>query len=211
MAQYKDLQESVIAGDEDKVKELVSSLLKAGKKPIDIIAEGLTKGMSVVGERMKAGDMFIPEVLASAESMKAGMEVLKPHITGELVFSTKAVMGQVSGDVHNIGRKFVNMMLESSGFAVVDLGEDVPPEKFVEAVKKERPNILGLSALLTTTMPNMKVVIEALRSSSLRNKVKIIVGGAPVTQAFADSIGADGYAPNAISAVDKAKQLLGQK
>ena len=208
MAEYKELQENVISGEEDKVKASVSTLLNQGKNPTDIISNGLISGMSTVGERMKAGDMFIPEVLASAEAMRAGLEVAKPYLKGELTFTAKAVMGQVSGDVHNIGRKFVNMMLESAGFAVVDLGDDVPAAKFVEAVKRENPDIVGISALLTTTMPNMKSVINALQEAGVKERVKVIVGGAPVNQAFADSIGADGYAPDAITAVDKVKQLI---
>jgi len=209
MAQYEKLQEYVITGDEDKVKELVNSLLDKGRSPTEIISEGLIRGMAVVGEKMKTGEMFIPEVLASAHAMSKGMELVKPHIVGKITYAGKAVMGQVEGDVHSIGRKFVGMLLESGGFEVVDIGEDVPANKFVEAVKREQPNILGLSALLTTTMPRMKEVIEALKDSNLKDKVLVMVGGAPVTQGFADSIGADGYAPNAILAVDKAKQLLG--
>jgi 5-methyltetrahydrofolate--homocysteine methyltransferase len=211
VAQYEELKESIIAGDMDKVGELVQSLLDKGTSPTEVIQEGLIRGMAVVGERMKAGEMFIPEVLASAHAMSRGMELVKPLIVGGVSYAAKVLMGQVEGDVHSIGRKFVGMILESGGFEVVDIGEDVPADKFIEAVKREQPNILGLSSLLTTTMPYMKDVIETLKRSNLRDKVRVIVGGASVTQDFADSIGADGYAPDAISAVDKVKQLLGQR
>jgi len=156
--------------------------------------------------------MFIPEVLASAKAMSGGMELLKPLIVAEelsTIHTGKVVIGTVQGDLHNIGKKIVSMILESGGFTVVDLGVDIPADKFVEAVKQEQPNILGLSALLTTTMPRMKDVIKALKEAGVRDKVRVIVGGAPITQDFADSIGADGYAPDAASALDKAKQLLG--
>lgn len=211
MAGDSELQGSLIAGDGERVRELVSELLEAREQAPGSIAQSLVSGMVVVGERMAAGDLFIPEVLAAAEAMKAGMELLKPRMTEEPTFAGKAVMGQVAGDVHSIGRKFVNMMLESAGLAVVDLGEDVPADRFVEAVREERPEIVGLSALLTSTMPSMKAVIEALRRSGVGNEVKVIVGGAPVSQEFADAIGADGYAPDAISAVKKVKQLIGQE
>lgn len=211
MERDSELQASLAAGDVERVTALVSELLEASEQTPASISQSLVSGMVVVGDRMAAGDLFIPEVLAAAEAMKAGMELLKPRLTEQPTFAGKAVMGQVAGDVHSIGRKFVNMMLESAGFAVVDLGEDVPASRFVEAVREERPEIVGLSALLTSTMPNMKTVIEALRSSGDRNEVKVIVGGAPVTQEFADAVGADGYAPDAISAVKKIRQLIGQR
>ena len=209
MGRYEELQESIITGDEDKVKELVQSLLDKGNSPTDIISKGLIGGMAVVGGKMKTGEMFIPEVLASAEAMARGMELVKPHITEKIAYAAKVVMGQVEGDVHNIGRRFVGMMLESGGFEVVDIGENIPADKFIEAVGREQPNILGLSALLTTTMPCMKDVIEALKRSNLKDKVQVMVGGAPVSQSFADSIGADGYAEEAVSVLDKARQLTG--
>lgn len=180
---------------------------------MEIISEGLIRGMSVVGQRMKSGEMFIPEVLMSANAMNKGMEILKPLIAGEeslKIYAGKVIMGTVEGDVHSIGKSIVSTILESSGFTVLDIGVDVPADKFIEAVKHEQPKILGLSALLTTTMPRMKDVIEALKEAGFREKVWVMVGGAPVTQGFADSIGADGYAPDAVSALDKAKELPGQ-
>lgn len=212
MAPYEELQESLIAGQEDKIKELIGTLLSRGNSPIEIMSEGLIRGMSVVGQKFKTGEMFIPELLMSAHAMSGGMELLKPLIVGEklsAIYSGKVVIGTVKGDVHNIGKNIVAMILGTGGFTVVDIGVDVPPEKFIKAVEQEQPNILGLSALLTTTMPHMREVIEALKQSNLRDKVRIIVGGAPITQGFADSIGADGYAPDAVSALEKAKQLLG--
>lgn len=210
MALDDELRQRIIAGDQQKVKDLVRTLLDKGNDPTGIISKGLMPGMSVVGDRMKTGEMFIPEVIAAAKAMNIGMELLKPLIVGEITYTGKVVMGQVKGDLHSIGRKFVNLMLESAGFAVLDLGEDVTADKLVKAVEREQPDILGLSALLTTTMAEMGNVIEALKRNDLRDKVQVMVGGAPVTQRFADSIEADGYAPDAILAVDKAKQLVGQ-
>jgi len=212
MSTYQELQESLITGQEDKVKEVVGILLERGNNPMEILSEGLFPGMSVVGQRFKTGEMFIPEVLASAHAMSAGFDLLKPVITQDRlsdIYIGKVVIGTVQGDLHNIGKKIVSMILESGGFTVVDIGVDAPTEKFIETIKQEQPNLLGLSSLLTTTMPRIGEVIEALKSSNLRDKVRVMVGGAPITQAFADSIGADGYAPDAVSALDKAKQLLG--
>ena len=213
MAQYEELKQSVIMGQRDKVKEIVGALLERGNNPMDIISEGLTRGMLVVGQKMETGDMFIPEVLASAQALGAGMELLKPIITGEELSTLsmgKVVIGTVQGDVHDIGKNIVSMILESAGFVVVNLGVNVPTDKFVEVVQRERPEILGLSALLTTTMPRMADVVEALKRSHSRDKTQVIIGGAAVSQHFADSIGADGYASDAISALNKAKQLLGK-
>ena len=211
MASFEELQELIIAGQRDKVKGVTQSLLDSGKKPMEIISDGLIAGMSVVGEKFKSGEMFIPEVLASAHAMGEGMNLVRPLLVGtdsKSFYSGKAVMGTVQGDIHSIGKSIVAMLLESSGFEVIDLGVDVPTSKFLDTVKKEQPNLLGLSALLTTTMPRMKDVIEALKEAGIRNKVKVMVGGAPVTHDFANSIGADGYAPDAPSAVDKVKQIL---
>lgn len=213
MAPYEELQETVIAGDADKVKEVIGDLLEKSDKPLKIISEGLIPGMSVVGQKMKDGEMYIPEVMASAHAMGQGMELLKPLITGDelaTIYKGKVVIGTVQGDLHNIGKKIVTMLIDSGGYTVVDLGVDVSADKFVEAVKQEKPDILGLSSLLTTTMPRMPEAIEALKRNNLRDGVKIIVGGAPVSQKFADSIGADGYAPDAVYALDKVKQLMGK-
>jgi len=211
MSTYQKLQESLIAGQGDKVNEMVGTLLKEGNSPMEILSDGLFPGMSIVGQKFKIGEMFIPEVLASAHAMSSGFDLLKPVITQDRlsdIYIGKVVIGTVQGDLHNIGKKIVSMILESGGFTVVDIGVDAPTEKFIEAIKQEQPNLLGVSALLTTTMPRMGEIIEALKHSNLRDKVRVMVGGAPITQAFADSIGADGYAPDAVSALDVAKQLL---
>ena len=214
MAPYEELQKLVVAGQVDKIKEVVNTLLNSGKAPTEIITEGLVSGLSVVGAKMQSGEMYIPEVIASAHAVKEGMEVLKPLIMGDELLSIyigKIVIGTVEGDLHNIGKNIVSLLLESTGFEVVDLGIDVPAATFLDAVKREKPDILALSALLTTTVPRMKDTIEALKVAGVRDKVRVIVGGAPVQQDIADSVGADGYAPEASSAVEKAKELMRQR
>jgi len=210
MAKYEELQELIVTGQKDKVAAVVKTLLDSGKAPMEIINDGLTGGMNVVGAKFKAGDMFIPEVMISAHAMKEGMDILKPLVAGESssLSAKKAVLGTVEGDIHSIGKSIVAMLLESSGFEIIDIGVDIPVARFVEAVQKERPAIIGMSAMLTTTMSRMKDVIEALKEASLRDNTRVIIGGAPITQEFADSIGADGYAPDASSAVEKAKTLI---
>jgi 5-methyltetrahydrofolate--homocysteine methyltransferase len=166
--------------------------------------------MNIVGERFKNHEVYIPEVILSARAMKMGMEVLKPALVAKNVENLGvAVIATVKGDLHDIGKNLVCMMLEGAGFEVIDLGIDVPEEKIIKEVNEKQANILGLSALLTTTMPAIKEVISALKASGLRNKVKVMVGGAPVTQEYANQVGADGYASNAALAVDRAKELLG--
>lgn len=209
------MEELVIAlynGEAEKVTELTRKALEEGIPPEEILNKGLIAGMERVGKDFRDGILFVPEVLVAAHAMKAGMEILRPLLaeTGMSGLGT-FVIGTVKGDLHDIGKNMVAMMMEGAGFRVVDLGVDTPPEKFVEAVRTYNPNILGMSALLTTTMVEMKRVIEALKEAGLRERVKVMVGGAPVTQEFADEIGADGYAPNASLAVEKAKALLGVK
>jgi 5-methyltetrahydrofolate--homocysteine methyltransferase len=166
--------------------------------------------MNEVGRRFKNNEFYVPEVLIAARAMHAAMDVLKPLLAASDVQPVgTVVIGTVKGDLHDIGKNLVAMMLEGGGFNVIDLGVDVSPEKFLQAVREHKPNIVGLSALLTTTMPAMKTTIEALKEAGVRDQVKVIIGGAPVTQRFADEIGADGYAPDAASAVDVARQLLG--
>ena len=213
MSTYDELTNHLIAGNESEVCELVGAFLKEGDSPAAIISDGLIHGMSIVGKKMKSGDMFIPEVLASAGAMSKAMELLKPLLVGEelaRIYQGKVVMGTVEGDLHNIGKKLVSMILESGGFEVLDIGVDVPVDILVETVRREKPDVLGLSALLTTTMPRMKEVIESLVNGHVREGVRVMIGGAPVTQEFADAIGADGYAPNAILALDLAKRLAGR-
>jgi len=208
MSDLNAITETLITGDGDKLKELVQIALDAGTPANEILQQGLIVGMDIVGEKMECGDMFIPEVLMSAQAMSISVEILKPLLAdGESASAGKVIIGTVKGDLHDIGKNLVVMMMQSAGFEVIDLGVDVEPEKFVEAIRENKPNIVGLSALLTTTMPMMKKSIESIEESGLRDSLKIIVGGAPVNQAFADEAGADGYAPDAGSASKMAKAM----
>jgi corrinoid protein of di/trimethylamine methyltransferase len=205
----RKLSQAVISGEVETAAQLTEQLLAQGASPQEIIDNGLLPGMDYVGAQFRKGEMFIPEVLLSARTMQAAMDVLKPRlVTGNVPSQGTVVIGTVQGDLHDIGKNLVRMMLEAAGFSVIDLGIDVPAEKFLEAVKTRRPHILGLSALLTTTMRNMAAVIDTLREAGIRQAVKVMVGGAPVTAEFARSIGADGYAPNAVAAVDLARSLI---
>jgi len=206
----KKIAQAVIEGNTDIIVDLTKQALDQGLSPKEILDNGLMPGMDYVGQEFRKGNMFVPEVLLSARTMQASMDVLRPLLTetgAEMV--GKVVIGTVQGDLHDIGKNLVSMMLEGAGFQVTDLGKDVPPEVFVEAIKKERPDIVGMSALLTTTMRNMDRTIKVLKEAGVREGVKIMVGGAPVTSDFAKQIGADGYAPNAPAAVDLAKKLIG--
>lgn len=196
-------------GNVNEVSKLVREALDRGISPSEVLKGGLIMGMDQVGERFRRDELFIPEVLIAAKAMHAGMEVLRPKLMeGGVKLTGKMVLGTVRGDLHDIGKNLVGMMMEGAGFQVIDLGIDVPTEKFVEVVKVQQPDLLGLSALLTTTMPRMREVIEALVVAQIRQKVKVMVGGAPVTAKFANEIGADGYAPDAASAVELARRLL---
>jgi len=209
MLNLNDISEALQRGKADKASELVKRALNENVTPKKILEEGLIQGMSIVGEKFKKNEVYVPEVLIAARAMHAGMDVLKPKLTETGVKNIgKVVMGTVKGDLHDIGKNLVEMMLEGAGFEVIDLGTDVSEEKFVEAVKEHQPNIMGMSALLTTTMVNMVEVIKALDVAGVRDKVKIMVGGAPINQNYADQIGADGYSPDATSAVEKAKAFL---
>ena len=209
MAKYQELADAIIAGDNIKSKEITQKLVESGVSAIDILNEGLVPGMDVVGAKFKANEMYIPEVLIAARAMHAAMDIIKPMLSesGAEMRGT-VVIGTVQGDLHDIGKNLVGMMLEGGGFTVVDLGVDIAAEKFVEETKKSKAKVVGLSALLTTTMPVMKDVIAALKADAATKDVKVMVGGAPLTQEYADSIGASGYAPDASSAVDLAKSLI---
>ncbi|MFZ5436759.1 MAG: corrinoid protein [Bacillota bacterium] len=210
MSNFESLSKAVIAGNVGQAAEMTKNALDLGARPMDILNLGLLPGMAVVGDRFKKGDMFVPEVLMAARVMHSCMEILKPMLVDEEVPSAgTVVIGTVKGDLHDIGKNLVAMMLESAGFRVVNLGVDVPPEKFASAVREHKPHILGMSALLTTTMLRMKDTIELLEEEGLRDKVKVIVGGAPVTRDFSEEIRADGYAPDAASAAELAKQIVG--
>jgi 5-methyltetrahydrofolate--homocysteine methyltransferase len=201
--------EALYKGDANSVVSLVKEALDGGLIPGDILEKGLIAGMNNVGKDFREGVLFIPEVLIAARAMHAGMGILKPLLSkGEFRAPGKFVIGTVKGDLHDIGKNLVAMMMEGGGFEVVNLGVDIPAAKFVEVVREEEPDILGLSALLTTTMVEMKGVIKALEEAGIREKVKVIIGGAPVTERFAEEIEADGYASNASAAVEKAKELL---
>jgi len=209
MVDLKNVSEALQRGDAEKVAELVKQALEENLTPKKILEDGLIKGMSIIGEKFKKNEVYVPEVLIAARAMHAGMDVLRPKLveTGVKNLGTVAI-GTVTGDLHDIGKNLVKMMLEGAGFEVIDLGVDVSAEKFVKAVKEHQPNIIGMSALLTTTMVNMPEVIKALDIAGLRDKVKVMVGGAPITQNYANQIGADGYSPDAASAADKAKTFV---
>ena len=208
MADLKALGEAVIKGDQNKALEITKAALAEGMAPGSILKDGLIAGMNIIGERFKNNEVYIPEVLIAARAMKTAMEVLAPELVKAGVKPlAKAAVGTVQGDLHDIGKNLVVMMLKGAGFEVVDLGVDVSPQKFVDKVKETKVQVVGLSALLTTTMPSMEKTIQALKAAGIA--VKTMIGGAPVTQAYADKIGADGYAPDAASAVDVAKKLVG--
>jgi 5-methyltetrahydrofolate--homocysteine methyltransferase len=202
------IAEKLHAGDAAGVKTLTQAALDQGLSAGEVLGGGLMPGMQKVGTEFRDGILFVPEVLVAARAMHAGIDVLKPLLTStETTSKGRAVIGTVKGDLHDVGKNLVGVMLEGGGFDVLDLGVDVSPDKFVEAVKAESPKVVGLSALLTTTMLQMKGTIEALAAAGVRDSVKVLVGGAPVTQAFADEIGADGYASDGPSAVELATSL----
>ena len=209
MADYERIKEVILTGRVEEISGVVKRALEQGTNPQDIIGQGLIAGMNEVGSRFKNGDMFIPEVLVSAKTMHQGMEILRPLLTKEGARSMgTVVLGTVKGDLHDIGKNLVGMMFEGAGFEVVDLGVDQSPEKFVEAAREKEAQAIALSALLTTTMGEMAKVIDALKEAGLRERVKVMVGGAPLNDKFASTIGADGYAPDAGSAVEKLRKLI---
>ena len=206
------IAKSLMAGDDKKIVEEVNQAIEEGIPTARILDDGLIAGMNVVGKRFKNHEMFLPEVLLSARAMTAGVALLKPLLIAEEVPSRgKVVLGSVQGDLHDIGKNLVGIMLEGAGFEVVDLGIDVPPEKFIEAAVTEEAGVIGLSSLLTTTMDIMKGVVELAGQRGLSDRIKIIVGGAPLSQEFAQSIGANGYAYDAANAVEKVMALLEKK
>jgi len=217
MADLQALAQCIIRGDlPDVVKEfggaekLTQQALDEGTAPGVILKEGLIAGMDVVGKKFKNNEFYVPEVLIAARAMKRAMAILKPKLAESGVKPvSKIAIGTVKGDLHDIGKNLVAMMMEGAGFEVVDMGIDCAPDKFVDTVKNQKVDVVAMSALLTTTMTGMKTTIEALKAAGVRGQVKTMIGGAPITQSYADEIGADGYAPDAASAVDKAKELLG--
>jgi 5-methyltetrahydrofolate--homocysteine methyltransferase len=209
MADLQALADALIAGDRNKVTELTKQAIEDGTPAEEILTDGLIAGMAVVGKRFKANEIYVPEVLIAARAMHGGLEALQPELekAGVKPWAT-VVLGTVKGDLHDIGKNLVGMMLTGGGLKVVDLGTDVPPEKFVEACKAEGAAICAMSALLTTTMPQMADVVKALKDAGI--EVRTLIGGAPVTESYAEEIGADGYAADAASAVDEAKRLAGK-
>jgi 5-methyltetrahydrofolate--homocysteine methyltransferase len=205
----KEIYDAVLNGENKGIAAKVQSALDAGLEPAMVLNEGMVNAMAEVGRLFEAGEYYVPEMLIAARAMQTGLAVLKPKLVQSNFKSTgKVAIGTVKGDLHDIGKNLVSMMLEGAAFEIIDLGTDVSPEKFVEAVNKQAPNLIAMSALLTTTMPNMKTTIEALKQAGLRDKVKIMIGGAPVTTKYAEDIGADGYAPDASKAVSLAKSLV---
>lgn len=203
------ISETLISGKSDELKELIQKLVDEGQDPGDILNQGLLPGMDAVGQRWKDGDMFMPEVLRSAKAMSNSMDYLRPLLKeGDVGNAGTMVIGTVAGDLHDIGKDLAAMMYEGAGYKVVNIGIDQASESFVDAVKEHKPNVLGMSALLTTTMPRMGEVINSLKEAGIRDTVTVIIGGAPVTEEFASEIGADLYAPNAGSAVEITKEFL---
>ena len=199
-------------GQMDEVKKLTQEALSSGEAAEAILKEGLIPAMERLGVQFKNGEVYIPEVLVAARAMHAGMAVLKPILSvSTTTLMKKVIIGTVKGDLHDIGKNIVTMMLEGGGFEVIDLGINVPTEKFMEAIKTHQPHVVGMSALLTTTMNEMKTTIEAIEKAGLKDKVKTIVGGAPLTEKFAREIRADGYAPDAASAVDMVRSLIPER
>ena len=205
---FQTIASNLYDGDDEAVAELVRKALDQGVQPGEILQQGLIAGMDEVGRDFKAGDLFVPEVLIAARAMHAGMSILRPLLAESGVPTAgRFVIGTVKGDLHGIGKNLVKMMLDGADFETIDLGTDVEPQRFVEAVREHRPKLIGMSALLTTTMVQMKATIEALEEAGLRSTVKILIGGAPVTTAYAQEVGADAYAPDAATAVDKAREV----
>ena len=206
---FSEMAARLEKGDAAGVKELTQKALDQGAKAEEILNKGLVTGMDVIGEKFKNNEVFIPEVLIAARAMKAGMEIIKPLLAEAKVKAKgKIIVGTVKGDLHDIGKNIVAMMLEGAGFDIVDMGTDVAAEKILQHVIQDKPDVVGLSALLTTTMVYMKEIVDTLEKNGVRKKVKVIIGGAPITNRYAEEIKADGYAPDAASAVDLVKSLL---
>jgi len=209
--EYDPLNAAIISGDAELATKLTQEALDAGASPLDIVDNGMVIAMDEVGRRFSAGEFYIPEMLIAARAMQHALRLLKPHLASSRVSSRGVVaLGTVQGDLHDIGKNLVGMLLEGAGFQVVDLGVDVPASRFVDALRDKKADVLAMSALLTTTMPQMRDTVEALTEAGLRGQVRVIVGGAPLTQAYAHKIGADAYAPDAASAVEVVRQLLGR-
>jgi len=210
MSKIQEIAAAVENGKVKIIEELVQEALDSGVDPNDILEDGMIAAMAIIGEKFQVNEVFVPEMLVSAKAMKKGVEILRPNLkSGSLGKMGKVVIGTVAGDLHDIGKNLVALMIESAGFEVIDLGVDVPPEKFVEALK-ENPDckLVGASSLLTTTMVSLKNTVDAINAAGFGDRVKVMIGGAPVTQEYADEIGADAYTPDAGSAASKAIELV---
>jgi len=210
MSLTKEIFAAVVDGDQEVTDDLVRQALEAGLPAGTVLGEGLIAAMAEVGNRFEAGEYFVPDMLVSARAMKAGMERLRPYLVAADVKPIgKVVIGTAKGDLHDIGKNLVAVMLQGAGFQVIDLGVDVSPERFVEAARETGAGVVAVSALLTTTMPHMATVVEAVQKAGLHGPVKVLIGGAPITQAFAELIGADGFAPEAAQAAARTRELMG--
>ena len=210
MPDLKELYDAILTGNAKKAEAVTKAALEAKADPSELLGKYMIPAMDEVGQRFECNEYFVPELLIAARAMKTALQLLTPRLAAAGAKAVgRVVIGTVQGDLHDIGKNLVASMLEGGGFEVVDLGVDVPPQKFVEAAKEKDGTIVGLSALLTTTMTQMKAVIEALKAAGVRNQVKVIIGGAPITQQYADEIGADGYSDNASGAVGLARKLVG--
>jgi 5-methyltetrahydrofolate--homocysteine methyltransferase len=207
---WQTIKDAIFNGSIDKTPALVQQAISEGESPEDILEKGLIAGMAEVGVKFKSNEIFVPEVLIAAKAMHSALDVLEPLLanTGVKPKAT-VVVGTVKGDLHDIGKNLVVMMLKGAGFKVVDIGIDAPAKRFLDKAESENASLIAMSSLLTTSMPSMKATIDLLKEKGMQGKIKTVIGGAPVTQAYADQIGADGYAQDASSAVDKAKELLG--
>lgn len=209
MIALEEIAKAIVDLNPEKLNELVDAAIKEGVPAGDIVNNGLIAGMNIIGESFKNGDIFVPEVLVAAMAMHECLEKIRPLLSrGDFKHAGTVIIGTVKGDLHDIGKNLVAMMMEGAGFKVIDLGTDVTPEKFVEAAKEKKPDVVAMSALLTTTMPAMKETIDALKAAGMRESVKVIVGGAPINQDYADQIGADGYSTDASSAVDLLRRMV---
>lgn len=209
----ENLSNAIINGNSEEARKIVNEAVKDSINPLKVMEEGLNKGLRIVGDKFESFEVFLPDLMMAAEAFKSGFEVIKPALVSrgkEMKALGSVVIGTVAGDIHDIGKNIVKIFLEIEGFEVYDAGADVPVDKFIEIIKRIRPDILGLSALLTSTLPNQREVIKALEKAGLRNQVKVMVGGAPVTQSWADEIGADAYAANGIDATKVARRLVGR-
>jgi 5-methyltetrahydrofolate--homocysteine methyltransferase len=211
MIDLKQLYDAIVTGDAKTSRSVTEQALKEGTDPLKLVMDHMAPAMSEVGRRFECNDYFVPELLLSARAMKSAMELIRPLLTAQGAQPVgRVAIGTVKGDLHDIGKNLVAAMLEGGGFEVIDLGVNVTPEQFVNTVKEKKANVVALSALLTTTMPSMKTTIDALQQAGVRQQVKVIIGGAPITQKYADEIGADGYSDNAAEAVPLTKRCLGK-